>query len=44
MLVFDDVWKERVSLLIGGQKITAIGEIREVSDNSVTLDHCELID
>jgi hypothetical protein len=44
LLVFDEGWKERVSLLIGGQKITAIGEIKQVSDDNITLDHCEVID
>jgi len=44
MLLFEEDWKERVSLLIGGQKITAIGEIQQINDNHVVLEHCEVID
>ena len=44
MLMFDEKWRERVSLMISGQKIAVIGEIREIGDANVILHHCELID
>lgn len=44
LLCFDPKWKERVSLLMSGQNVTAIGEIMQVAEDSITLEHCELID
>lgn len=43
-LTFDDSWMERVSLFISGQKITTIGEISQISDTSIVLSHCEVVE
>jgi hypothetical protein len=44
ILVFDNDWEDRVSILIGAQKIEAIGQISQVNEIHMTLRHCEVID
>jgi hypothetical protein len=43
LLIFEEEWKDRAAQLIVGQEITAIGELREVSDNSISLKNCEIV-
>lgn len=42
ILLFDKEWEDGVSLLLAGQQIDAVGQIREMDHSSLTLEHCEL--
>ena len=43
LLLFDQEWLGRVSMLLKGSKVTAIGQIEEVDGLSVQLKRCELV-
>jgi hypothetical protein len=42
-LFFDDGWLDRLSIVKHGEKISAIGEIKKVSQHFVVLENCELV-
>lgn len=43
LLFFDLKWKDHVSMLQKGQKITAVGQIEKIEPNELRLQSCELI-
>ena len=42
-MIFDNTWKERISILRKGQAITVIGKIEEINVMDLRMGNCELI-
>jgi hypothetical protein len=44
IMIFDNVWADRLEILRNGDNLTVIGKITNMSNISVRLEHCELTD
>lgn len=43
VMTFDSVWRDQLSLLRRGDRLSVTGRIHKISDNAIELDHCELV-